>query len=112
MIPALVNGVPFHPSRQAVEPCDRSFGFFPVPVGGGRDRTGAHGCAAEAAPHASPGILGYVLRNHGFEVEISTETEIGFEEGCQRRAGQIAVAIFHVVKRDEIPFKDLVQMSR
>jgi hypothetical protein len=54
----------------------------------------------------------YVLRSQGFEVEISTETEIGFEEGCQRRVGQVAVAIFHVVKRDEIPFKDLVQMSR
>ena len=112
MIPASVNGVPFPLSLRAVEPCDRSFHFFPVPVGGGRDRTGAHGCAAEAAPHASPEILGYVLRNQGFEVEISTETEIGFEEGCQRRAGQVAVAIFHVVIRDEIPFKDFVQMSR
>jgi hypothetical protein len=54
----------------------------------------------------------YVPRSQGFEVEIFTETQIGFEKGCQRRGGQVAVAIFHVVKRDEIPFKDPVQMPR
>jgi hypothetical protein len=95
VIPAPVNPIPVFFFPGTVKPGNRCVGIYPVPVSEGFNRSRAHGCAAETASHASPGVFADSLGCQRPEIQDLIQAPIGFEKCSKVCNRKIIVAVLH-----------------